>query len=195
MPGQRRGTTTIGGQFARLRVLSLFVHRMFSKPAKHQFRLWPGILIGAWLLCVSGTSSSKEAEEPATAEDRAIAKGFIRCETFYKHYYESLRHSNPKALQIPAIAKLPIAIRVQRIAAESLIGEKEANALYGENLESQLLEFTAAATGDKWSSYAKQMSAECSRLASENDNDRINGKVQRYMDMKGIKNPLQTEQE
>jgi hypothetical protein len=166
---------------------------MFSRQLNNASKLWLCIGTTASLLFVSGVSFSADKEDPLTGDDIAIAKGFIRCETFYKHYYESLRHSNPNALS--ALPKLPSAIRFQRIAAESLVGESKAKSLYGENLESQLLEFTAAASGNNWSSYAKKMSAECSKLASDNDNERMNRKIRRHMDLKGIKDPFQTEKE
>ena len=167
---------------------------MFNKPQTHDFKASLRIVVATLFLAASGASIAEEAVETATAEDIAIARGFIRCETFYKHYYESLRTSNPSALSIPAIAKLPTAIQVQRIAAESLIGETMAKSMYGKNLESQLLEFTAAASGSNWANYAKQMSHECSKLSADNNNERMNGRIQRYMDLKGIKSPLQPQE-
>lgn len=131
------------------------------------------------------TSSAQAIEPPPKMTDSKLAEGFIRCETFYKHYYESLKVSNLSALHSPAIAKLPKVVRISRISAEALVGEAEAKAIYGKNLEAQLVEFTKASLED-WPSYANKMSAECTSLFQDNDTEALNERIKNYAKQKGI---------
>lgn len=126
--------------------------------------------------------------EPLAAS-RELAEGFIKCETFYKHYYESLRASNPSALRIPAISKIPKISRILRISAEVLVGEEEAKAIYGRNVEAQVLEFIKASLED-WKGYANKMSMECKSLFDDNDTEAFNALVKAYAKQKGAEDLL-----
>lgn len=146
---------------------------------------------GALILAASLPAFPQSSESVASLKDHEVATGLLRCETFYKQYYESLRYTKPGALSIPSLAKLPAVIRFLRIAAESLIGEQEARKIYGQNIEAQIMEFTAAATGSDWSGYANRMNAECKKLSDENDNEQFTLRLNAYMKARGIENPLQ----
>lgn len=134
--------------------------------------------------------NAQPVERQPQAVNSKLAADFIRCETFYKHYYESIRVSNPSALQIPAIAKLPKVMRISRICAEALVGEAEAKAIYGRNVETQVLEFTKASLED-WRGYANKMSMECKSLFNDNDTEAFNGLVKAYAKQKGAEDLLE----
>lgn len=129
-----------------------------------------------------GTQSKNAMQQ---ASDLRLAEGFIRCETFYKHYYESLQASNPSALKIPALAKLPKAIRFLRITAEMLVGEQEAKVIYGKNFEPQVLEFTKASV-ENWPTYSAKMNSECKQLVDNNNTESLNQRIKTYAEQKGI---------
>lgn len=137
------------------------------------------------VISVPLTANAQSAAPPPQSASSKLAEGFIGCETFYKQYYESLRVSNSSALKIPAIAKLPKVIRLSRIFAEALVGEAEAKAIFGRNVEAQVLEFTQASLGD-WKSYSNKMSMECKMLFDDNDTEAFNELVEAYAKKMGI---------
>lgn len=133
------------------------------------------------------TLSTVACAEPKP--DRELAEGILRCETFYKHYYESLRFSNPGAIASGPLTKLPDVIRRSRIMAEALIGETEARLIYAAHLEKRIQEFTDAAAQD-WPKYAHHMSAECISLFKDNDSETRTERIRTYAKAKGMEDFL-----
>lgn len=135
----------------------------------------------AWVLLATVAHGQPSQD---TAE---LAKQFLHCQYFYSATHKSamLKDASLVAPGTP-LAKLPKVTELIRLIAEMLVGEREAEVIYRDNLAEWSTEYLIAAqTAEMWQTLSADMTARCTKLSRDNDAE-LSPRLLEYMKQRGI---------
>lgn len=134
-----------------------------------------------------GCLLAASAHSQAAQDETELAKQFLHCQYFYSMTHKSamLKDADLVAPGTP-LAKLPHATRVIRLLAETLVGEKEAEAIYSDNFAEWSFEYLAAAdSAEAWKTLSASMTSTCVKLTRDHDAE-FTPRLLEYMKQRGI---------